>query len=100
MGHALTWAGATERFVQVVGTSAQLATTPRVGDELAHCMHLWGLGSGWRGYWGDFLRKYVFESGPIARQRWLHRRQYPSVTEVVEKSVAVSPPRDFSSWSK
>ena len=34
-------------------------------------MHLWVCGAGLPGYLGDVVRKFVFESGPVSRQRWL-----------------------------
>ena len=53
-------------------------------------------------YYRDAIKKYVFESGPIARQRWLHKerkwRQCTNVMEVVEKSVSVCPP-DREGWT-
>ena len=92
--HALSWAGATERFLSTVHDCARLARPPKLADELAHCTHV-SL-SGWKGYLGDALKKYLFDSGPVARQRWLNKeRRYrcsTSVTEVVQKSIRVCPP--------
>ena len=96
---ALSWAGGTERFLEAVDEAARLAKVPALGDGLAHCVHL--LLAGWRGYFGDAIKKYVFESGPVARQRWLHKertwRTCTDVVKVVEKSVSVSPP-DKEGW--
>jgi len=92
---ALSWAGATRRLMEAVEEAFVLTTTPRLADELAHCVHCFLLVGAWHGYAGDWVRKYVFESGPISRQRWLwNERRYrrsTSVTEVVDKSVAVTP---------
>ena len=96
---ALSWAGGTERFLEAVDEAARLAKVPALGDGLAHCVHL--LLAGWRGYFGDAIKKYVFESGPVARQRWLHKertwRTCTDVVKVVEKSVSVSP-LDKEGW--
>lgn len=98
---ALSWAGATERFLDAVGEASRLATAPTLADEAAHCAHL-SL-TGWKGYVGDALKKFVFESGPISRQRWLHKerryRNSADPTEVVAKSLRVCPPAAVS-WSE
>jgi digalactosyldiacylglycerol synthase len=99
---ALSWEGATERFLNTVEESAAVTSAPSTSDELAHCTHI-SL-SGWKGYFGDALKKYVFESGPVSRQRWLHKerkyRQSTSVVEIVDKSVAISPPVSDESWAE
>ena len=69
--HALSWAGGTERFLGAVAEASRLAAPPRLGDKAARCMHLWVCGAGLPGYLGDAVRKFVFESGPVSRQRWL-----------------------------
>ena len=72
-----------------MGEASRLATAPTLADEAAHCAHL-SL-TGWKGYVGDALKKFVFESGPISRQRWLHKerryRNSADPTEVVAKSL-------------
>lgn len=92
--HALSWAGGTERFLDEVNESTRSAKPPALGDAIAHCVHQ--MMAGWKGYFGDWVKKSIFESGPISRQRWLHKerrwRRCTNVTELVEKSVAVSPP--------
>jgi len=99
---ALSWVGATERFLDATAHAAAAARPPHLVDELAHCAHL-SL-TGWKGYVGDALKKYVFESGPISRQRWLHKerryRRCTSVVEIVAKSVAVSPPAREGTWEE
>lgn len=99
---ALSWAGATERFLGEVAAASRLAKTPHLADETAHCSHLYLLGAGFRGWYGDAIRKFVFESGPVARQRWLNRekryRESRSVVEVVDKSVAVCPATTKKAW--
>ena len=81
--------------------ASRLATAPTLADEAAHCAHL-SL-TGWKGYVGDALKKFVFESGPISRQRWLHKerryRHSADPTEVVAKSLRVCPPAAVS-WSE
>ena len=69
--HALSWAGGTERFLGAVAEASRLAAPPSLGDKAARCMHLWVCGAGLPGYLGDAVRKFVFESGPVSRQRWL-----------------------------
>ena len=80
---------------RLVAECARDARPPELADEVTHCAHLWVIGMGWRGYFGDALRKFLYESGPVSRQRWLHAerrfRTSTSVTEVVDKSVAVRP---------
>ena len=102
--HALSWAGGTERFLGAVGEASRLAAPPRLGDNAARFAHLWLLGSGFTGYLGDAVRTFVFESGPVSRQRWLTReRRYrtsTSVTEVVAKSVAVTPAQRDEHWEQ
>jgi digalactosyldiacylglycerol synthase len=97
---ALSWAGATERFLGCVDAAVDSAESPRVVDELAHLTH--GALSWHKGYLGDWLKQYIFESGPVSRQRWLHsERRYrlsTSVTEVVDKSVTVSPAVGHEYW--
>ena len=97
---ALSWAGATERFSRCVAEAVACARAPTVADELAHLGHR--VLSAHHGYAGDALRKYVFESGPVSRQRWLHcERRYrrsTSAVEVVEKSVAVCPVVGHEEW--
>ena len=84
-----------------MGEASRLATAPTLADEAAHCAHL-SL-TGWKGYVGDALKKFVFESGPISRQRWLHKerryRNSADPTEVVAKSLQVCPPAAVS-WSE
>ena len=84
-----------------MGEASRLATAPTLADEAAHCAHL-SL-TGWKGYVGDALKKFVFESGPISRQRWLHKerryRNSADPTEVVAKSLRVCPPAAVS-WSE
>ena len=102
--HALSWAGGTERFLGAVTEASRLAAPPRLGDNAARFMHLWVCGAGLPGYLGDAVRKFVFESGPISRQRWLTaERRYrwsTSVTEVVDKSIAVTPAQKDEHWEK
>ena len=92
--HALSWMGGTERFLASVDEATQLAEAPQLGDGLAHLAH--NIISGGKGYFADWVKSKIFESGPISRQRWLHKerrwRQCRSVTDIVDKSVAVSPP--------
>jgi len=99
---ALSWAGATERFVGAVAQAAELATPPSLASELAHLQHR-SL-SGHRGYLGDALKKFVFESGPISRQRWLSfERRWRTCTdpeEVVAKSCEIIPPAKGQSWAE
>ena len=100
--HALSWAGGTERFVRSVADAAKLATPPSLMDGLSHASHQ-SLGLWNKGYFGDFVKKYVFESGPVSRTRWLHKerkwRTCTSVTAVVEKSLRVAPPRQ-DAWER
>ena len=60
--------------------------------------------SGWKGYFGDFLRSVGFESGPISRQRWLYKerrwRTAKSVEDVVDKSCKVTPPMKVEEWAE
>tara|TARA_B100000795_G_scaffold249753_1_gene217467 strand:+ start:449 stop:1021 length:573 start_codon:yes stop_codon:yes gene_type:complete len=102
--HALSWAGGTERFLGAVTEASRLAAPPRLGDNAARFAHLWLLGSGLPGYLSDAVRTYVFESGPVSRQRWLTReRRYrtsTSATEVVDKSIAVTPAQRDEHWEQ
>ena len=102
--HALSWAGGTERFLGAVTEASRLAAPPRLSDNAARCAHLWLLGSGLPGYLGDAVRTFVFESGPVSRQRWLAReRRYrtsTSVTEVVDKSIALTPAQRDEHWEQ
>ena len=42
-------------------------------------------------YLGDILRRFVYESGPVSRQRWLHReRRFRTSASVTEVIIAVS----------
>jgi digalactosyldiacylglycerol synthase len=99
---ALSWPGATERFLDLIKESSKLAKSPCARDSYARFSHL-TLVSGWEGYFGDFLKKYVYQSGPVSRQRWLHAdrryRKSTSVVEIVNKSVAVSPPQTKDDWT-
>jgi len=92
---ALSWAGATERFLSSVDEAMAVASAPTLCDEAAHLAHC-AIAGPQGTYLADAIRKYIFESGPVARQRWLHREQRyrasADVMEVVEKSVEVSPP--------
>ena len=58
---ALSWAGATERFLQKVEEASQIVRTPSIRDEYAHLVHR--ALSGHQGYAGDALKHFVFESG-------------------------------------
>ena len=53
---------------------------------------------------GDAIRKWVFESGPISRQRWLHHerrwRRCTDANEVVKKSCGITPPKTPGSWQE
>ena len=102
--HALSWAGGTERFLGAVTEASRLAAPPRLGDNAARFAHLWLLGSGLPGYLGDAVRAFIFESGPVSRQRWLSRerryRKSTSVTEVVDKSIAVTPAQRDEHWEQ
>ena len=60
-----------QRFLGAVAEASRLAAPPRLGDKAARFMHLWVCGAGLPGYLGDAVRKFVFESGPVSRQRWL-----------------------------
>ena len=66
---------------------SRIARPPRLADEITHAAHLYIIGMGWKGYLGDILRRFVYESGPVSRQRWLHKerrfRTSASVTEVI-----------------
>jgi len=99
---ALSWPGATERFLELIRESSVLTKPPCARDSYARFTHLW-LVSGWKGWFGNLLRKYVYQSGPISRQRWLHSdrryRKSTSVVEIVNKSVAVSPPQTKEDWN-
>ena len=99
---ALSWAGGTERFLACVDDAMASARPPRLADGLATLAH--GGLAGTKGYLGDAIKKFIFESGPISRQRWLHAerryRRSTSVTEVVDKSVKVSPPIGHDYWEK
>eukprot|EP00967_Tisochrysis_lutea_P126829 scaffold215047_cov30-Tisochrysis_lutea.AAC.2 len=57
--------------------------------------------TGWKGYFGDLI-KYACESGPISRQRWLHKerkyRRCRDACAIVEKSVQVWPADSDASW--
>ena len=50
---ALSWAGATERFLDAVGEASRLATAPTLADEAAHCLPL---AHRLEGYVGDALK--------------------------------------------
>ena len=84
--------------------ASRLAAPPRLGDNAARFAHLWLLGSGLPGYLGDAVRKFIFESGPVSRQRWLTRerryRRSTSVTEVVDKSIAITPAQRDEHWEQ
>jgi len=98
---ALSWPGATARFIAEVKAAAEVTTPPRIGDEAAHMTHRQL--SAWKGYVGDFLRGVVFESGPISRQRWLHmERKWQRCKDpaaVVQKSCEIWPPTKSQSWA-
>ena len=97
--HALSWAGGTQRFLEAVDEASERARPPALADGLAHCIHL--SMAGWKGRIGDWIKESIFESGPISRQRWLHKerkwRTCTNVTQLVEKSVSVSPP-NVAGW--
>ena len=99
---ALSWAGGTERFLSQVESAAAASGAPSLTDEITHMFHL--MISGWDGYIGDALRTVVYESGPISRQRWLHKeRKWRRCTDpamVVEKSCKVAPPAMGQSWAE
>ncbi len=58
---ALSWAGATERFLEKVDEASQIVRSNSLRDEYAHLVHL--TLSGHKGYVGDMLKHFVFESG-------------------------------------
>ena len=94
---ALSWEGATDRFLAAVEEAAQQARPPPIWDRLI--AGAFGAVTG-TGYRSDFWRA-VTGAGPVVRQRWLHaerrfracnRAGGASVEAVVDKSVAVTPP--------
>jgi hypothetical protein len=99
--HALTWQGGTERFLSAVAAAARAARPPTLPDQAAVLAHR--LLTGWKGYFGDFVKR-VCDSGPISKQRWLHRDQKYTrcrdVTVIVDKSIAVYPPDTDTRWSE
>jgi len=87
---ALSWEGATERFLASVATSTLGETLPSLGDHSAEWLHQTLQESG---FVGDAVRK-MSGGGPIARQAWLKSPllRDADVTEIVEQSLVHSPP--------
>ncbi|KAL3926330.1 MAG: hypothetical protein SGPRY_003344 [Prymnesium sp.] len=86
----LSWDGATARFLQAIRNATELEVLPSFADRTTQWVHQ-GIQKG--GYIGDVLRS-VSGAGPIARQSWLQEQRYrdAAVTEIVDQSVALSPP--------
>ena len=99
---ALSWGGGTERFLASVTEAAASARAPTLLDELTHVFHM-SISAG-NTYIGDCVRKFVLESGPVSRQRWLFKeRRWRRCTDpkaIVEKSVSISPPLEENSWAE
>ena len=88
---ALSWEGATERFLDAVMNSSVVETLPSLGDHTTGWLHQ-GLQ---KGKLADAIR-YASGAGPVSIQSWLpkHLEQQPgaTATEIVEMSIRHSPP--------
>ena len=88
---ALSWEGATERFLDAVINTSVGDTLPTLGDHTAGWLHQ-GMQ---KGKLADAIRE-LSGAGPVSRQSWLpkHLEEQPSATaaEIVEMSVQHSPP--------
>ena len=86
---ALSWEGATERFLAAVTNSTLGNTLPSLADHSARWVHQ-GIQAA---PVGDLTRK-ISGAGPVARQSWLLKPRYrdAEVTEIVEQSLLQSPP--------
>jgi len=86
----LSWDGATERFLQSIRNATVRETLPSFADHTAQWFHQ-GVQKG--GYFGDAIR-HVSGAGPVAKQSWLNAQRFrdAEVTEIVDESVALSPP--------
>jgi len=85
---ALSWEGATERFLSAVTDSSHGSTLPSFGDHTARWVHQ-GILKG--GIAGDAMR-YMSGAGPVSRQSWLPKYRDAEVTEIVDMSVKRQPP--------
>lgn len=93
----LSWEGATERFVDTLANCTAAAPMPNLLDRVAWWAH--ACLSCAPGVLGDVMRA-VSGGGPVSRQSWTCTERYrdarsttQGVTELVERSVAVSPPQ-------
>ena len=88
--HALSWEGATDRFLHAVRNCSAQELLPSLADHTARWVHT-GIQKG--GYLGDALR-FSSGGGPISRQSWLTRERFRDapLTDIVEHSVALQPP--------
>ena len=88
---ALSWEGATDRFISAISNCTIGDMLPSFADHTARWVHQ-SVQKG--GYFGDAMR-IVSGGGPIARQSWLNQRRFreADVTEIVDKSVGITPPQ-------
>ena len=76
-----------------VSDAAAAAKPPYIADQIARGGHQ-SLGHWDKGWWADWVRTHIFDSGPISTQRWMRRGAYRKTTDVaavVDKSVEVAP---------
>lgn len=87
---ALSWEGATDRFLEAVSNCTLTDMLPTIGDHTTRFVHA-NVQKG--GRFGDALRQ-LSGAGPISKQSWLAQERYRSAptTEIVEASLLSCPP--------
>ena len=87
---ALSWEGATERFIGALSNCTQGNLLPTLADHTTRWVHA-SVQRG--GPIGDMTR-YASGAGPVARQAWLSEANAKQLSEpeIVERSLSLSPP--------
>jgi len=90
---ALSWEGATDRFLEAVGNCTLADVLPTLGDHTTSFVHA-SVQKG--GPVGDVLRQLT-GAGPVSKQAWLAEERYRSAdtVEIVEASVLTCPPGEI-----